>query len=292
MFSGRQVNNLGNLSVERKLYICCPLISLSGSCERQISGRWKICPYAKRYAKRLLYIYWIIIFLARLKKRKWAALKSCFDQNFNLICQFVDFFPDWSFGDEIQKLLTGAFRESTHSGEIVIMRKTWNAFILYHIIVMQKIIVIFSDKHWIVYSILFIIGYHGGWGKQGQTVQGWHGVPSSPHSLWWENNSRDELCELLIADANLLFICIFLSTQLNLKSAMHNLNQSNINIFLSGKSQSFFLSEWYRGFMSDCPDGKLNTQSFMKIYSKCFPQGNAAEFCDHVFRFSSEFSSL
>ena len=36
--------------------------------------------------------------------------------------------------------------------------------------------------------------------------------------------------------------------------------------------------------MSDCPDGKLNTQSFMKIYSKCFPQGNAAEFCDHVFR--------
>merc|ERR1711902_305234 len=30
--------------------------------------------------------------------------------------------------------------------------------------------------------------------------------------------------------------------------------------------------------------GKLNTESFMKIYSKCFPQGNAAEFCDHVFR--------
>ena len=42
--------------------------------------------------------------------------------------------------------------------------------------------------------------------------------------------------------------------------------------------------EWYRGFMSDCPEGKLNTQSFMKIYSKCFPTGNAAEFCDHVFR--------
>ena len=41
--------------------------------------------------------------------------------------------------------------------------------------------------------------------------------------------------------------------------------------------------------MSDCPDGKLNTQSFMKIYSKCFPQGNAAEFCDHVFRFSYVF---
>ena len=40
-----------------------------------------------------------------------------------------------------------------------------------------------------------------------------------------------------------------------------------------------------RGFMSDNPDGKLNTQSFMKIYSTCFPTGNATEFCDHVFRF-------
>ena len=44
------------------------------------------------------------------------------------------------------------------------------------------------------------------------------------------------------------------------------------------------MAEWYKGFMSDCPEGKLNTESFMKIYSKCFPQGNAAEFCDHVFR--------
>jgi len=44
------------------------------------------------------------------------------------------------------------------------------------------------------------------------------------------------------------------------------------------------IEEWYKGFMSDCPDGKLTPTSFMKIYSKCFPQGNAGEFCDHVFR--------
>jgi Ca2+-binding EF-hand superfamily protein len=36
--------------------------------------------------------------------------------------------------------------------------------------------------------------------------------------------------------------------------------------------------------MVDCPDGKLNPGAFMKIYSKCFPSGNAGEFCEHVFR--------
>merc|ERR1712112_441672 len=44
------------------------------------------------------------------------------------------------------------------------------------------------------------------------------------------------------------------------------------------------IQEWYKGFMSDCPDGKLTPTSFMNIYSKCFPSGNATEFCDHVFR--------
>ena len=40
----------------------------------------------------------------------------------------------------------------------------------------------------------------------------------------------------------------------------------------------------YKGFISDCPQGRLNANAFMKIYSKCFPSGNAKEFCDHVFR--------
>ena len=44
------------------------------------------------------------------------------------------------------------------------------------------------------------------------------------------------------------------------------------------------ITEWYKGFKQDCPDGKLNPEAFMKIYSKCFPMGNATEFCDHVFR--------
>ena len=44
------------------------------------------------------------------------------------------------------------------------------------------------------------------------------------------------------------------------------------------------ITEWYKGFKQDCPDGKLSTQLFMKIYSKCFPTGKAEDFCAHVFR--------
>merc|ERR1719318_756425 len=42
--------------------------------------------------------------------------------------------------------------------------------------------------------------------------------------------------------------------------------------------------EWYKGFMEDCPDGKLTPHSFMHIYGNSFLTGNAKEFCDHVFR--------
>merc|ERR1712149_62894 len=44
------------------------------------------------------------------------------------------------------------------------------------------------------------------------------------------------------------------------------------------------IKDWYKGFKSDCPDGRLTPKAFMQIYSKCFPTGNANEFCDHVFR--------
>ena len=44
------------------------------------------------------------------------------------------------------------------------------------------------------------------------------------------------------------------------------------------------IQQWFKGFMKDCPQGKLSPPMFIKIYSKCFPGGNAEEFCSHVFR--------
>merc|ERR1712025_25421 len=41
---------------------------------------------------------------------------------------------------------------------------------------------------------------------------------------------------------------------------------------------------FYQAFHQDCPDGKLDPEAFMKIYSECYPGGKPTEFCDHVFR--------
>ena len=34
----------------------------------------------------------------------------------------------------------------------------------------------------------------------------------------------------------------------------------------------------------DCPSGRLTPAKFVDMYKMFFPNGNAEEFCDHVFR--------
>ncbi|XP_063235956.1 neuronal calcium sensor 2 isoform X4 [Bacillus rossius redtenbacheri] len=44
------------------------------------------------------------------------------------------------------------------------------------------------------------------------------------------------------------------------------------------------IKEWYKGFKQDCPNGRLTPAKFVDMYKTFFPNGNAEEFCDHVFR--------
>lgn len=44
------------------------------------------------------------------------------------------------------------------------------------------------------------------------------------------------------------------------------------------------IQEWYKLFTKENPGGKLDKEQFKRLYSKVFPQGNAAAFAEHTFR--------
>ena len=43
------------------------------------------------------------------------------------------------------------------------------------------------------------------------------------------------------------------------------------------------IDKWHRGFVRDCPTGKLQKSEFVPIYRELFPNGNATTFSEFIF---------
>lgn len=42
--------------------------------------------------------------------------------------------------------------------------------------------------------------------------------------------------------------------------------------------------DWYKGFMKDCPSGKMSKEKFVAMYQDFFPHGDASHFAVNIFR--------
>ncbi|XP_076436865.1 neuronal calcium sensor 1-like [Babylonia areolata] len=48
------------------------------------------------------------------------------------------------------------------------------------------------------------------------------------------------------------------------------------------------IKQWHKGFMKDCPDGRLTLEGFTRIYQQFFPFGDPSKFASFVFNVFDE----
>merc|ERR1712228_679180 len=69
------------------------------------------------------------------------------------------------------------------------------------------------------------------------------------------------------------------------KASRDRISKEDLDFLVSNTHYSAdIITDWYKGFKQDCPDGRLTPVKFVDIYKMFFPSGNAEQFCDHVFR--------
>ena len=44
------------------------------------------------------------------------------------------------------------------------------------------------------------------------------------------------------------------------------------------------IQDWFKGFVKNCPSGHLTIEELVKVYSDFFPDGEAKEFAEYVYR--------
>lgn len=68
-------------------------------------------------------------------------------------------------------------------------------------------------------------------------------------------------------------------------SKADELNEAELSALVAATEMSRSeIIKWHKGFMADCPSGRLTKSELITIYEQLFTSGRAKRFCDLVYR--------